>query len=264
MLKYVILLCCLVAYVYCGGQSSIIRPGGGHDHYYPIYKKKKHHFPYHLIYAGFTYLTFLAIKFKLIFFFGTIFAVLCAGAKVFAFLKYLNKEKTPIIYDHDHGPEKIYIQAPSHGYSAPGSFAGPPGFDGSFSPYSAGPSVDHPPPGADTIGDSYGPPSHGRSANDEEADGLFERYETFARMMKKVNLTELAFDSMHLTSLDCKRRFVCESDYRANNTIILKAGYDWLNDEDYNKYKTTEPVSSEEECAELYPDCPDYEKKVQM
>ncbi|CAH0550741.1 unnamed protein product [Brassicogethes aeneus] len=242
MFKYFIIFCVLICV--CLGDDF-------HKKNHKIkYIKKKHHFPHHLIYAGFTYLAFLAIKFKIIFFFGIVFAVLCAGGKIFAFIKYLEKGKHPEIIEHS--PEKIYIQPPSHGYDFSSGPVGPPGDDG-FS----GAFQDYPPHDYDKL-DSYYPPSYGKGRNN---DDIYGEFEGFTKMLKTANFSDLAFDKMNMTTLDCRKRFVCESDYNMNKITILKAGYDMLNDESYTKYRTKTPVESLEKCEKLYPDCEDFKQK---
>ncbi|XP_049816947.1 uncharacterized protein LOC109609506 [Aethina tumida] len=188
-----------------------------------------HHHHHALLYHGLQFLVFLTIKFKLIFFFSVVFLIFCIGGKINALLKYIAiKEKhTTVVAHSDHHPHAVYIQAPSYGY----------GFH-----------------------DRRYTTIKGRS---QDEIGFYENFDIFSRMIRQLNITDLAFNSMNITTTDCKRRFVCEAEYNAKHTVILQAGYDLLSDDIYKKYKPDKPAETLEECSKLFPNCDDYEKKTQ-
>nr|XP_023021547.1 uncharacterized protein LOC111509919 [Leptinotarsa decemlineata] len=251
--KISIVFFCLIALCYCDTSTE---------------RKKKYHHK-HLFFHEFHYLLFLALKVKFFLVLGTIWAFSIFFGKVFAAIKlaeYMKKN-----YYHDDHHEKI-VYAPSHHesfeYSGPygksyssGSFPEfsidhHPGsdFTQDFSPPDSYPAENY---GASAPGDGYDPSRTGNTGRSDDGNGggIFESLSTFSRIVRKLNTTDVIFRDMHLSSDECKRKFVCEAEFNVRQSYILKAAYDLLSDDSYQKYKQNETITTIDDCGKLNPTC---------
>ncbi|XP_053674404.1 uncharacterized protein LOC128724707 [Anopheles nili] len=70
-------------------------------------------------------------------------------------------------------------------------------------------------------------------------------------------MTDLAFSFLGVHTTDCRKRFVCEVDFRAKSDFLLKLGTRMLGVDIFRKYRSPDDVSagSLQQCAELYSKC---------
>lgn len=69
------------------------------------------------------------------------------------------------------------------------------------------------------------------------------------------NLTDVAFKAMKLNTTECKKKFVCKTDYNAKYNVILASTLSFFKDKNYEKYKTNTTIKSLEDCNRLYINC---------
>ncbi|XP_018571767.1 uncharacterized protein LOC108911307 [Anoplophora glabripennis] len=239
--------------------------------------KKKH--KYDLYWHGFHYLTFLAFKVKFLLVLGFIFTVGLVAGKFFALVKLVEyMKKAPD--DHHHSEKIVYVSlhgsvdhSPIHGFSQPGLDFGksyPHGGGPYQDSYPPGYSVDQLPPGAEVSGaggqvpgpgqgfeGNYAqgpPPGYGRS-NGAEKHSISGYVKLFQHMIRKFNITDIAFNDLNLKSDACRRKFVCEADFSSKGNIILKLAFNIFSDDNYSRYKTRKNITSIEECSDLYTNC---------
>lgn len=71
-----------------------------------------------------------------------------------------------------------------------------------------------------------------------------------------IDLTEMTFEQMKIDSDDCKRKFVCEIDYKARSNTIVGLGLYMFTDMGLEKYRTnSSQINSMRDCVNLYPNC---------
>ncbi|KAG5884982.1 hypothetical protein JTB14_000373 [Gonioctena quinquepunctata] len=249
--KVLVVFFALIAVSYC--DTSVARE-----------KDHKHHHK-HLFFHEFYYLIFLALKVKVILVLGTVWAFAIFFGKIFAAIKLAEYMKKNYHHDDHHHEEKIYFSPPHGSFDYPGAYgksysSGPPvelqnsfqqnPADAIYSEY-PGSSADSYPGGSTAPEQVYG---SGKSEGGD-ADGIYESLSSFSRIIRQLNISEIAFREMHLNTEECKKKFVCEADFNVKQSSILKTAYELLSDDSYQKYKTNQTVTSIEDCTKFYPTC---------
>nr|CAH7731858.1 unnamed protein product [Callosobruchus chinensis] len=182
----------------------------------------------------FKFFVFVLVKIKILVLFGSLWTIALIIGKVFAIIKaseYMKK-------DHHH--EKIVYSAPPE-YHDHSSFGSP--YDHVGSPSSA---------------NGYAPGGFAdRRKNIPEYRkynnfGIFENLQSFVR---KMNTTETAFKEMGITSVDCKRKIICELQYVAKQSSILSSALNMLRDSSFEKYRITENIPDMNFCASMNMSC---------
>ncbi|CAG9766182.1 unnamed protein product [Ceutorhynchus assimilis] len=242
MLKFKTILVLLAIIAICAADRGIKR-----------YKKKKHHLRHHhFLY----YLTFLAVKLKIVFILGTIFTVSLVAAKIVAILKiseymkhkYHHEEK--IIYSNPYESHDHHDWGGSHGgYSFPSDIS-----SNNYESFPPDISVDHPPEDAYNY-DRSGPHQSARDVQGSISTGIYDQIMRIGDHLRQLNLTDIALNDMGIKDENCKKKFVCKADYNAHRNIILQTGFSILRDASYQKYKPNATATSEEACDELYQEC---------
>ncbi|XP_050293517.1 uncharacterized protein LOC126734040 isoform X2 [Anthonomus grandis grandis] len=203
---------------------------------------------YHLHFLS--YLTFLAVKLKIVFFLGTIFTISLVAAKIIGIIKLTEYMK----HQHHLHEEKIVYSNPYEHHHDFGGYPGPSDYISSkaYGSYPPDFSADHPPVDYhDTEPYGGGPaPSSGRSST-----GFYGEFMGIAKRLRQMNITDMAFKEMGIPEEECRRKFVCKADLNAAKDVVLRIGFDILRDDSYGKYKAQAPVRSEDDCNSLYPKC---------
>ncbi|KAK9891014.1 hypothetical protein WA026_013347 [Henosepilachna vigintioctopunctata] len=210
-------------------------------------RDKHGHHDYHLYYHHqiLYYLTFLAIKVKLVLVVGTIFTIITFAGKLFALVKYLEHTK----HDHHGGYEsKIYFQSPHKSFEPVEDhhdFPGPHEVEEPYRRYSA--------INIDSMNKNK---KFGQDLNGYKRSATGKSFfsKLFALMMR-LNLTDTIFREMKLERTDCRKKFVCETQWIAENSSLFKVAMKLMSDSTFESYKRKNGTRSIEECRKLYPNC---------
>ncbi|XP_048517980.1 uncharacterized protein LOC109542025 [Dendroctonus ponderosae] len=255
--KSVLLVLLVVACASCYGQGGMDRYPG----YNGGYKKKHHHHHHGMHYLHFlTYLSFLAVKLKIIFFIGTIFTVSLVAAKVIGIIKLTEymKHKYP---EHHHEEKIVYVNPHEHDHHDFGGYSGGPSDIYSSKSYSSYPpdfSADQPPEGAYDHERFAGPAPYENvkpSARNLHGGGVLEPFRAIAAQLRQLNITDMALKEMGIKDETCKKKFVCQADFNAQQSAMLRTGLDIMGDVSYQRLRPNITITSIEQCQALYPEC---------
>ncbi|GJQ65966.1 hypothetical protein Trydic_g4061 [Trypoxylus dichotomus] len=199
------------------------------------------------------YLTFIAIKVKVIFVIGTIIAIALFAGKAFAIFKYAS-----LFNNNYRQTDDVFVSNPPSSYSGDHHEI----------------ILDHPPPG---YGDHHDHIEYRKSSKAYPANSYYPSYggqkysySSYARsignalgenvnivkdVIKRMDLTEYAFNSMEIKSESCKKLFVCEADFRAKSSGLLALGLYIFGDVGFTKYRSKPSANSMLDCRKMYPDC---------
>ncbi|XP_060533726.1 uncharacterized protein LOC132706409 [Cylas formicarius] len=238
----------------------------GHHHYYDLFFYKE---------KIFWYFIFLAFKIKAVFVLGTIFTVSMVAGKVFALVKYIDYMKKQEY--HHHGEKVVYINAHDHhshhdfgdqygAFSAPAAV-----YQGRLNEYHGQTDglTNEPPVPSENIdkklvialspgggySNNYRPfqmATHGRSWDNENGIDWYSLLYAFKKMIRRSDISETAFREMGIKTDNCKKKFVCDADIVTKQSILLKAIFEALSDESYEKYRSEE---NEGDCTVRYSEC---------
>ncbi|XP_045477420.1 uncharacterized protein LOC123682703 [Harmonia axyridis] len=206
-----------------------------------IEARKKHHIKHGLYYgtALFQYLTFLAIKVKLVAVIGVIFTVLVFGGKLYALIKYAGYK--------DYHPKEVYLHPPSDGIEYihdHSEYSGPHEFEGPFKRFST-----------INYNNNLNRKRDDNLAGYKRSLGNLNYMEKIFSFLVRLNLTERIFKEMKLDEIECRKKFVCETKFIAENSSLFRAVLRVMSDSTFESYNPKNKTTSIEQCRDLYPTC---------
>lgn len=135
-------------------------------------------------------------------------------------------------HNHDEHYEKIIYTNPHDSFGYPGpDIYGKSVDPGAYGSYPSDVSFDHlPPSGTGEVSQvpEYDYINHAGRSVKKESSTIKKYFHLFSNGIKKYNITELVFKEMNIRSLECKRKFVCEIDYRTSHSPILKLAFNLI------------------------------------
>ncbi|XP_044746179.1 uncharacterized protein LOC123307805 [Coccinella septempunctata] len=202
--------------------------------------RKKHHIKHGLFYGSalIQYLTFLAIKVKLVLVIGVIFTVIVFGGKLFALVKYAGFQ------DSYHHPKEVYIHSPHDAeyIQDHSDFIGPHEIEHPFKRFS-------------TVNYDMNKRKNDNLAGYKRSSTNINYIEKLMSFLMRLNLTERIFKEMKMDRVECRKKFVCETKFIAENSSLFRAVMRLMSDSTFESYKPNNKTNSIAECRNMYPNC---------
>lgn len=161
----------------------------------------------------------------------------------------------------DHPPPSYHKRSPNE----QAFLDQPPNSYMEYAPPGGGAYMDHPPKGGDPgmmMGNAemmtkMYPTIAPQSYQSQRGfrDSFLNDLNRVAKFMEKLDLTEMAFNSMKLKGETCRRRYVCEVDVRSKQNALLALSYSIFSNKALERYRSDVAPTTMDDCETWYPDC---------